>query len=251
MSDFSYINKVGMDVFCFHNSITDEYKVSVVFKKQFLSMLDDEYDIQISSIFSDKFVSESLYNSWLRFELDEDDIKYIVSLLTDIYHYNEEQKFKLIRRSLKLEKYASSNPLAYSYENDYIEDEIIQFEEDLNEIKLLISRFYELITTLNKMQSDLKTIETLKEAKQKCIEWEETKKFILEKIEEVQKTRKLLKENETDPIIILLQSEELDKNENYWNDMLRRADTPINECNNTYNSFKQKINFHYLIDLLL
>ena len=248
MCDFSNIDKVGMDVYCLHDSRTDECKVYIIFSKQFLSMLDDEYDIKIDSIFSDQFFCESLIEGWIGFDLDEDNIKYIISLLTDIYHYNEEQKFKVICRSQKIKKDASSSPLAYSHEDDYIEDEITQFDENLNKIKQLISRFHDLITSLNNMYTDLKTIETLKEAKKKCIEWEETKKFILEKIEEVQKKRELLKENEADHIVILVQSEELDKQENHWKDLLKRANIPVNECNNTYNSLMQKITFKYLID---
>ena len=178
-------------------------------------------------------------------------IEYIIDLLKDSYHFIEDQKFKVIRKSLKLEKYASFKRLAYSlysFENDYIEEELEQFDDDLNEMRQLISKFQHLIPEItirnHNVETEYKTVELIEEIRKKCSEWEETNKFILDKIEEVQKTRELLKKNETNRIVILIQSEKLDENENYWRDMLKRVIVPINECNNTLNSLYRKLIYY-------
>jgi len=235
----------------FHNSITNKFKVVVGFMYKLLHMLEDEYDIQIKEEFSDKIFQILPFDGMIYYELTEDDIEYIVDLLKDSYHFIEDQKFKVIRESLKLEKYASSKRLAYSFysfENDYIEDELEHFDDYINEMKQLISKFQRLIpeiTTRNRyVETEYKTMELIEETKKKCSEWGDTKKFILDKIEEVQRTRKLLKKNETDPIVILIQSEKLDKDENYWKDMLKRVIVPINEYNNTLNSLYHKLIYY-------
>ena len=115
-------------------------------------------------------------------------------------------------------------------------------------MRQLISKFQHLIPEItirnHNVETEYKTVELIEEIRKKCSEWEETNKFILDKIEEVQKTRELLKKNETNRIVILIQSEKLDENENYWRDMLKRVIVPINECNNTLNSLYRKLIYY-------
>lgn len=250
MSTIEYID-TDVCVKVFHNSITEKFKVVVGFMYELLHMLEEKYDIQINEEFSDKFFKSSSFDDIIYYELTEDDIKHIIDLLKDYYYLIEDQKFKVIRKSLKLEKYASSKRLAYSlysFENDYIEEELEQFDDDLNEVRQFISKFQRLIPEItirnHNVETEYKTVELIEEAIKKCSEWEETNKFILNKIEEVQKTRELLKKNETDRIVILIQSEKLDEDENYWKDMLKRAIVPINECNNTLNSLYRKLIYY-------
>lgn len=111
-----------------------ESNVAVIINKNILDKLYNQDDIDIYELFLIQYIEENEEDKFYQFEfVDEDDIKSIIDCLTEQYKLFEEQKFKIIRKSLRIERYASDHYI-YDVADDFYENEIQHIESKCKEI---------------------------------------------------------------------------------------------------------------------
>ena len=118
-----------------------ESNIAVIINKNILDKLYNQNDIDIYELFLIQYIEEeNEEDKFYKVEfVDEDDIKSIIDCLTEQYKLFEEQKFKIIRKSLRIERYASDHYI-YDVADDFYENEIQHIESKCKEIFDIIQK---------------------------------------------------------------------------------------------------------------
>ena len=209
----------------------NEIKLVIGFYSNSIQILRDYFDVKIDELFSSKYIEDfqgDEYDDMCDFyELNEEDIQYIISLLTKKRQNIEEHKYKILQENITIDPYTSLNPIPYIFKNDIIESDVLQVNERLTQINSIITDFQHILKLHKNASDDIHYLIMFQEARQKYNEWSDTKEYVLDKLDELRKKREFFKSVRVYTLELFVQFEKLIEDEKYWEIMLKRVDEPI------------------------